>query len=161
MVDYSENLTYLPIYEESHIVVEAVADKALPTYDEYACQNITDEIHESLQYSVLSENDQQIDKSLADSLLEQMLELTPAVCDKLIEEDIGDVMLRFYKQVKSGCFPLQNIAFLLWSDVVKWFDCPNTCSMIYSEDSKKFWKLGWRLFGGQFINFMSGFKNES
>ena len=29
------------------------------------------------------------------------------------------------------------------------------------EDSKKFWKLGWRLFSGRFVNFMSAFKNES
>lgn len=32
--------------------------------------------------------------------------------------------------------------------------------MRYSEESKKFWKLGWRLFGAKFIHFMSGYKNE-
>ena len=74
---------------------------------------------------------------------------------------MGDVIFSFYQQVESGAFPLNNLAFLLWTDVVKWFDCSYTRSMRYSEDSKKFWKLGWRLFGGLLFNFMSGFKNES
>ena len=33
--------------------------------------------------------------------------------------------------------------------------------MRYSEDTKTFWKLGWRLFGGRFLNFMGGYKNDS
>ena len=33
--------------------------------------------------------------------------------------------------------------------------------MRYSEDTKKFWKVGWRIFGGRFINFMTGYKNDS
>ena len=27
------------------------------------------------------------------------------------------------------------------------------------DETKKFWKLGWRHFGVRFIRFMSGFKN--
>ena len=97
------------LFIETHIVdkvidVKAVVDKSFTPYDEYACQNITDQIQESLQYSMLSDDDQQRDKPLADSLLKQMLELTPAVIDKLIEEDIGDGILRFYKQVKIWFF---------------------------------------------------------
>ena len=28
------------------------------------------------------------------------------------------------------------------------------------DKTKVFWKLGWRIFGGMFIRFMGGFKNE-
>jgi hypothetical protein len=50
---------------------------------------------------------------------------------------------------------------VLWSEVVRWYSLANTSGMRYLEDTKKFWKLGWRLFGGKFLNFMSGFKNQS
>lgn len=33
--------------------------------------------------------------------------------------------------------------------------------MRYSEETKKFWKLGWRHFGGKFVRFMGGCKNMS
>ena len=146
--------TYFPIHEENdNDDIDKMTDVAvdaensfLPDHT-YAC-------------NILSDDDEQIEK-FEDSLLDQMLELTPVVVEKLKENNMGDVMLSFYDQVKSDTFPLRNTAFLLWTDVVKWFDSPNTCAMRYSDDTKKFWKIGWRLFGGRFINFMSGFKNES
>ncbi|KAH3797901.1 hypothetical protein DPMN_151491 [Dreissena polymorpha] len=33
--------------------------------------------------------------------------------------------------------------------------------MRYDDTTKLFWKCGWRIFGGRFINFMSGFKNKT
>ena len=33
--------------------------------------------------------------------------------------------------------------------------------MRYLEQTKKFWKLGWRHFGVKFVRFMTGFKNTS
>ena len=32
--------------------------------------------------------------------------------------------------------------------------------MRYMDKTKVFWKLGWCIFGGKFIRFLSGFKNE-
>ena len=146
--------TYFPMHEENDNddidkmtdVAVDVENSFLPDHT-YAC-------------NILSDDDEQIEK-FEDSLLDQMLELTPVVVEKLKENNMGDVMRSFYNQVKSDTFPLRNTAFLLWTDVVKWFESPNTCAMRYSDDTKKFWKIGWRLFGGRFINFMSGFKNES
>ena len=56
---------------------------------------------------------------------------------------------------------MQNISFLLWTEVVQWFNLENTSSMRYMEKTKQFWKLGMRHFGGKFIRFMTGFKNTS
>ena len=53
------------------------------------------------------------------------------------------------------------MAYLLWLEVIKWFKCDTTTNMRYIDETKKFWKLGYRLFGGRFISFMSGFKNNN
>ena len=81
--------------------------------------------------------------------------------EKLSKEGFDEALLPFLKQIVSENFPLDNVAFLLWVDVVKWFDCSSTTTMRYSEDTKKFRKTGWRIFGGRFLNFTSGFKNNS
>ena len=33
--------------------------------------------------------------------------------------------------------------------------------MRYRKETKMFWKLGWRIFGGRFVNFMGGYKNHA
>lgn len=45
--------------------------------------------------------------------------------------------------------------------MVKWFGIDSITETRYSENTKKFWKLGYRLFAGQFVYFMSGSKNRS
>ena len=93
--------------------------------------------------------------------LQELIDLLPTVIENLSKEGFDDAIVSFVKQVASGKFPLNNIAFMLWVDVVRWFDCSSTTLMRYSEDTKKFWKLGYRIFGGRFVNFMSGYKNNS
>jgi hypothetical protein len=67
--------------------------------------------------------------------------------------------MTFEEKVKDGIFPLENISFLLWVEVVKWYKQDTTSSMRYTEDTKIFWKLAWRHFGEKFVRFMTGFKN--
>ena len=88
--------------------------------------------------------------------------LLPKVVHKLQQAGINPKFLgNFFEQVVKGTFPLVNVAFLLWIEVVEWFQNDCTSGMRYMEETKKFWKLGWRHFGGQFIRFMSGYKNMS
>ncbi|WAR15144.1 hypothetical protein MAR_005249, partial [Mya arenaria] len=88
--------------------------------------------------------------------------LLPTVIQKLSKDgDLHLTMLEFFKQISDDKFPLNNIAFLLWSEIVHWFDQPNTSRMRYCDDTKQFWKTGWRLFGSRFVHFMSGFKNKN
>lgn len=90
-----------------------------------------------------------------------MKKLLPSVMKTLSENGHQKSMMIFFKLVEESKFPLTNIAFQLWLEVVAWFSCENTSNMRYLESTKKIWKLGYRLFGGQFLHFMSGFKNRN
>jgi hypothetical protein len=56
---------------------------------------------------------------------------------------------------------VNNIAFELFLDIVQWFDKDDSRQMRYSPSTPQFFWLGRKLFGGRFIRFMSGPKNES
>lgn len=86
--------------------------------------------------------------------LEEITELLPIVLGNLSRDGFDKMLLDFFKLVASGDFPMQNIAFLLWTEIVKWYKCKTT-EMRYSEATKTFWKLRYKLFGGRFICFMS------
>jgi hypothetical protein len=90
--------------------------------------------------------------------LATILEILPRVIQKLSVEGFDKSILHFIKLVDEDKFPLTNIALILWTEVVKWYGCTLTSQMRYSKETKMFWKLGYRIFGGKFANFMSGFK---
>ena len=85
------------------------------------------------------------------------------VLDKL--SDVGkkdkDKLLKFFKLVQDGKFPLNNIAFELFLDIVEWFDKNESRQMRNSPSTLQFFGLGRKLFGGRFIRFMSDPKHES
>ena len=89
-----------------------------------------------------------------------MIRLIPFVLDKLSSEGLDrNVFLCFFRQITSDTYPSRNIAFSLLSEVVSWYSKDTTSAMRYSDETKKFWKLGYQLFGGKFIRFVLGFKN--
>ncbi|WAR26930.1 hypothetical protein MAR_012634, partial [Mya arenaria] len=92
--------------------------------------------------------------------IEEMIKMVPSVLEKLSKYGNDKTLLDFFSLVANDKFPLENIAFTLWMEVVKWYSCTNTSMMRYSNITKKFWKLGYRTFGGQFVRFMSGYKNN-
>ena len=98
---------------------------------------------------------------ISDFILNEMSELLPKVLENLNRYGFDKTLLDFLKLVASNEFPVQNIAFLLWTEIVKWYSCKSTTSMRYSDATKKFWKLGYKLFGGRFLCFMSEFKNSN
>ena len=77
------------------------------------------------------------------------------------EHGIKHIFVSFVSLVALGQFPLDNVAFLLFLDVVKWFNCTDTRTVRYCDTSLKFFWLGKRLFGGKFLRFMGGPKNET
>ena len=50
---------------------------------------------------------------------------------------------------------------MLFLDVVKWFDSEDIRSVRYNDTTMKFFWLGKKLFGGRFLRFMSGPRNET
>ena len=89
----------------------------------------------------------------------EMIRLLPNVISELSDVDKVDGIMNFFKLVNEKRFPLDNIAFDLFLDVVKWFSVSSTTLMRYNPTTKAFWRLGYILFHGRFLRFMSGFKN--
>ena len=136
---------------------------AEPLADVRGLNSSSQESRNYLQDSLTSDTLQSF--SLSQTALEQdiqeMNDILPNVLKTLEESGTKKSFLDFCRLVHSNNFPLDNIAYLLWVEVLKWYTMENTSSMRYSDQTKKFWKLGWRVFGGKFINFMSGYKNTS
>jgi hypothetical protein len=58
-------------------------------------------------------------------------------------------------------FPMHNIAVLLFLDVVKWHNSESTTLMRYECPAvNKFWRIGYKMFHGKWLRFMSGPKNK-
>ncbi|XP_052245773.1 uncharacterized protein LOC127854757 [Dreissena polymorpha] len=79
----------------------------------------------------------------------------------LREQSVDGEIVSFLNLVSSRRFPLDNVAFQLFLDVVKWFDCEDVRTMRYNDTTMKFFWLGKRLFGGRFLRFMAGPKHET
>ena len=90
-----------------------------------------------------------------------VVEVFQDVLDKLSDVGKKDKLLKFFKLVQDGKFPLNNIAFELFLDIVEWFDKDESRQMRYSPSTLQFFWLGRKLFGGRFIRFMSSPKHES
>ena len=90
-----------------------------------------------------------------------VVEVFQDVLDKLSDVGKKDKLLKFFKLVQDGKFPLHNIAFELFLDIVEWLTKMNHVKMRYSPSTLQFFWLRRKLFGGRFIRFMSGPKNES
>jgi hypothetical protein len=69
-------------------------------------------------------------------------------------EDESSTLLTFFRLISDGTFPKNNISIQLFLDVVRWHG--NKTKMTYSNDVKKFWTVGYKLFKGKFLHFMKG-----
>ena len=85
--------------------------------------------------------------------------LIPSVLENLAANNQRDTFLKFNKMLAEGTFPMSNIAYLLFLDIVEWYSTDSTTNMRYSDETKQFWRVGMKLFKGKFMRFMSGLKN--
>ena len=68
---------------------------------------------------------------------------------------------KFMTLVANATFPLGNIAFLLFLDIITWFSESNSSKMKYLyPETVQFWRIGQKLFHGRFLRFISGPKNQ-
>ena len=63
----------------------------------------------------------------------EMIRLLPNVISELSDVDKVDGIMNFFKLVSEKRFPLDNIAFDLFVDVVKWFSVSSTTLMRYNQ----------------------------
>ena len=87
-----------------------------------------------------------------------VVEVFQDVLYKLSDVGKKNKLLKFFKLVQDGTFPLNNIAFELFLNIVEWFDNDESRQMRYSPSTLQFLWLVRKLFGGR---FMSGPKHES
>ena len=93
--------------------------------------------------------------------MEHIVEMLPSVLKELASIDQVDTLYTFFKLLSEGKFPKENIAFSVWCDLVRWFDLKDTRQMRYSPNCVNFYWVGWKLFGGRFIRYISGHKNDT
>ena len=98
------------------------------------------------------------EKSALEKSEYQILHLMPKVLNKLQESGHIVEFCNFIRLVSEDKFPLRNISWLLFLDVVRWYSLQTTTQITYSEESMKFWKVLYRLFHGKALRFMSGLK---
>jgi hypothetical protein len=64
--------------------------------------------------------------------------------------------IQFHKMLALASFPMDNIAFLLFLDVVKWHNSESTTRTRYECPAvNKFWRIGYTMFHGKWLRFMS------
>ena len=87
--------------------------------------------------------------------------MLPNVLRTLKQADKVNEFIQFNRLLSEGKFPMNNIALLLFLDVVRWYSLDDaTTTMRYSEEVKEFWRTGLRLFHGRFLRYMGGPKNK-
>ena len=64
------------------------------------------------------------------------------------------------KLFKNGLFPTENICYKVFQNLIQYYSLENSKAMRYSEDVKKFWYLGKRLFHNRFLEYMRGPGNK-
>jgi hypothetical protein len=67
--------------------------------------------------------------------------------------------MRFFELVKNDKFPPNQIAYLLFVDVIRLLASNDIRHMRYSDEIKLFWRIGSKLFHGRFLRIMSGQKS--
>ncbi|XP_053404619.1 uncharacterized protein LOC128558653 [Mercenaria mercenaria] len=97
------------------------------------------------------------DDSVEEDDVKYLKEILPVVLDKLREHGQLDLYKKWCSLVAADKFPLDNICYLLFLDVIQWYSNPITSQMRYFQsETLKFWEVGYRLFKGKFLRFMSG-----
>ena len=83
-------------------------------------------------------------------------ELLAIVLHKLAEVGKESDFLNFLGLVKEDKHPLNNIAFLLFLETARFFSTSHSSNMWYWDETKRFWKTGYRMFHAKFLYFMGG-----
>ncbi|CAG2201884.1 unnamed protein product [Mytilus edulis] len=65
----------------------------------------------------------------------------------------------FIRMVKANKYPFENISLRLFFGTVSFMSKRITSELWYRGTTKRFWKIGYRLFHGKFLYFMGGPKS--
>jgi len=91
--------------------------------------------------------------------VQRLQDLLPEAVSKLENSGNLATWITLHEMLADGTFPMDNIAFRLFMDVVRFLSLPTSAAMRYSNDVKLFWRAGYLLFKGKFLRFMGGPKH--
>ena len=116
--------------------------------------------NDEIQMEVCCPSGKEIPQCDSESIeINDMIDLLPKILKSLEDAGQKESFLKFMELLASGTFPLHNICYLLFLYIVEWFSCDSTTHMRYGHETVKFWQIGYRLFHGKFLRFMSGIRN--
>ena len=87
--------------------------------------------------------------------------LLPSFLEELEMNSMLSDFMSFMQAVVNKTFPMDNIALKLFLEVAHWYGLKSTTTMEYSSETKQFWLVGYIMFHGLFLRFMSGDKNNT
>ena len=117
---------YTAIKKTSHI--PAIQTSVRQKQMQHKHKNVT------VENCTQTENDNESNKLtnpyVANNIAKELKEMLDVVVKKLsLNSKLHLTLLTFFKLIVMDLFPLDNIAILVWSDVVRWFDTSNTTDM--------------------------------
>lgn len=114
-------------------------DTASEAQDDNSNKTTNIQSTEAEQATHIENNQTQLDSAIElykSRTIEELTNLLPDVMNELSENGgLDQSFLTFFRQVKEKKFPLTNVAFLLWLEVVQWFNNASTTNMRYSDQS--------------------------
>ena len=87
-----------------------------------------------------------------------IIELIPSVCKFLLQQGAinQQKITEYLSQLAEGSFPIKNLAYKLFLDVIEWHTMTDHSQMRYSMETKKFWYLGQKIFNQKFLTLLKG-----
>ena len=92
--------------------------------------------------------------------VKRLTEHRPSVIHALRRHGQLELWKKVHELIANNKFPMDNIAFLLFLDVVRWYSKDNTVAMRYDDSVSKFWRIGFKSIHGRFLRFLRGPKHN-
>ncbi|CAC5384898.1 unnamed protein product [Mytilus coruscus] len=84
---------------------------------------------------------------------ETLIKLIPPVVEAKENYEYG---FNFNQLISAQSFPMDNTAFLLFLDVVRWYDTKSTTAMRYEDTAvHKIWHTGYKMFHSKWLRYTS------
>ncbi|CAG2212896.1 unnamed protein product [Mytilus edulis] len=150
--------------DEKIKISEVCSEKAIENFSitEVCSEKSNENFSKSDDYDLRMEDDSNKDNEFQGKCKQPHEINLATVLNKIPNNDSQrDNFWLFIHLTLQDRFPMQSIAFLLFLDVVRWFSESKISAMRYSDRSKSFWQIGFRLFHTKFLNFMRGLGNQN
>ena len=92
--------------------------------------------------------------------VEEAITCLPKVFSNLQKHGLLCDFLALIHFIDDDKFPMDNISLQLLLEVARWYNKSSISQMCYSVATQLFWKVGYKMFHGKFLRYMSGEKSQ-